>query len=167
MTPLPTGRPWYSVMARVWAVSAKTIRVLSRFSPTKTILGLSIITFWWYVPFNNKILKGTVGISGAFSIAAWILSPGFTTTSKAVRSAMGRRYISISPFSFAPLVARLIATLCFGSYLSAHALYMAKSSAGLLLYQLYPLRRSVPISSKWRRGSPSRSHTYGSQYFKS
>ena len=27
------------------AVSAKTIRVLSRFSPTKTILGLSIITF--------------------------------------------------------------------------------------------------------------------------
>ena len=29
----------------VWAVSAKTIRVLSRFSPTKTILGLSIITF--------------------------------------------------------------------------------------------------------------------------
>ena len=35
----------YGVMARVWAVSAKTIRVLSRFSPTKTILGLSIITF--------------------------------------------------------------------------------------------------------------------------
>ena len=48
--------------------------------------------------------------------------------------------------------------------------YCSAESAGivrLLLYQLYPLRRSVPISSKWRRGSPSRSHTYGSQYIKS